>query len=306
MRIGFSENLDKLDGSGKHKFLYRLKTEFERMGVSVVNKNPHIYLLLPGHSIKKGAKNILRLNGIIIDNKVDRSKNKSILKLAHKSDGVVYQNKFCMQAYERFLGLNHRNSACISNGASPEEFLPRSPQKIFLASCRWRPHKRLDDIISGYLKSKKFGLQSNLIVAGKLDGIKHKINKNPGIKYVGWQNSAQLNVLLSQSLASLHLSWIDWCPNSMVESIVAGCPVIYSDSGGHSYIADKCGIPIRDQQWNFKPCDYYNPPRLDVTEIANAMIEMENKPISIVNGNLYISFVAKEYLSFFLKVLDES
>ena len=299
MRLGFSEKLSSIEGSGKHKFLYRLSKCLQSMGVKIDRKHPDVYLILPGHDSKKGCKNILRLDGLIINKDMNLKKNDALLKQAKKCDAVIYQNAFCKTAYENFLGLHHKLSTCIINGASTDEFLPRFTKKIFLACCRWRPHKRLSNIISGYLLAREKGLKSDLIVAGEVD-IKVK---NKHIKYVGWQNSDQLKQLLSSALATIHLTWIDWCPNSMVESIVAGCPVIYSNSGGHPLIANGCGIPISDIQWNFNVCDYYNPPKLSDEEISDAMLSLENNPIDVSNPTLSIENVAKEYISFFKKVL---
>ena len=299
MKVGFSEKLNSIEGSGKHKFLYRLSRSLKGMGIKIDSKHPNIYLILPGHDLKKGCKNILRLDGLIINKDMDLKKNDSLLKQAKKCEAVIYQNDFCKSAYENFLGLHHKMSTCIINGASPDEFLPRAPKNFFLASCRWRPHKRLSNIVSGYLLARGKGLKSDLIVAGEVDFK----SKNKHIKYIGWQNSDQLKQLLSSALATIQLTWVDWCPNSMVESIVAGCPVIYSNSGGHPLIANGCGIPISDVQWNYNVCDYYNPPKLNDEEISGAMLSMESNPISVSNLSLNIENVAKEYISFFRKVL---
>ena len=74
MRLGFSEKLSSIEGSGKHKFLYRLSKCLQSMGIKIDRKHPDIYLILPGHDSKKGCKNILRLDGLIINKDMNLKK----------------------------------------------------------------------------------------------------------------------------------------------------------------------------------------------------------------------------------------
>ena len=68
MKIGFSVDTNKKDaGSGKHKFFIRLAKEFKKNNIVIDNKNPNVYIYLPGDKPNKKAKiNILRL-----DNRAD-------------------------------------------------------------------------------------------------------------------------------------------------------------------------------------------------------------------------------------------
>lgn len=301
MRIGFSEQFNTEDGSGKHKFIFRLAKELMSRGVEVSTKQPDVYLYLPGSSPSESARcNILRLDGLIINNKEDYiAKNNKIVHNINKSDAVVYQNNFCRLAYERFLNVHPLRFACIPNGADPTAFLPRRKLNVFLANCRWRPHKRLKTIIDSFIVAAEQGINADLIVTGEPDYTPQHEN----IKYVGWQNPEQISSWLSTSIASLHLSWIDWCPNAMVEAIVAGCPVIYSNSGGHSCIAKGYGIEIDDIQWNYTPCDYYDPPPLSIKQITSAMFKLKNDNLTITNKDIHIDAVANRYLKFFEFVL---
>ena len=112
--------------------------------------------------------------------------------------------------------------------------------------------------------------------------------------------------LLSGAIASLHLTWIDWCPNSMVEAIVAKCPVIYTKSGGQTILGFGSGIGIEDTQWAFNLIDLYNPPRIDIDAVANAMIYLKDNKDEILypdREDLDIKNVAKEYISYFENLL---
>jgi glycosyltransferase involved in cell wall biosynthesis len=306
VKIGFCLDIKKKDvDSGKHKFFIRLARELVKKGIKIDNKNPDIYILLAGYMPNKKAKlNVLRLDGLIMNTRWDyKSKNKEILKSIKKSDALIYQSNFCKKAYEKFLGIKKEPFTVILNGASPDEFLFRNPKNYFLANCKWRPHKRLKDIIESYKEALSMGLKSDIIITGNVD---YKIS-HPRIKFVGWRNHDELKILLSEAIVSIHLTWLDWCPNSMVEAIVAGCPVIYTKSGGQTELGKNSGIAINDKDWNFNLIDLYSPPPIDKKEVAESMLyfEKNKKESYLIRNDLYISNVCDKYLQFFNKLLEK-
>jgi glycosyltransferase involved in cell wall biosynthesis len=303
MKVGFSfDSSTKSAPDGKHQFLIRLATQFKKMGIIIDNKKPDIFIRLPRESCNKKAKvNIERIDGLIMNTRWNyKVKNRKISQSIGRSDALIYQGKFCEKAYRKFLKVKDKPFAIIPNGASSKEFLERNPKNFFLANSKWRPHKRLKPTVKCFLKALEKGLDADLVVTGKPD---NKI-KHPRIKYVGWQNRKQLTKLLSKAIASIHLTWLDWCPNSMVEAIVARCPVIYTISGGHREIAENNGIGIKDTYWNWDLIDLYRPPKLNRSEVADAMIKLKKEKIEYpVNSRLDIKNVAEEYLKFFKTML---
>lgn len=304
MKIGFCLDVNKKDAdSGKHKFFIRLAEEVKKNNVVINNDNPDIYIFLAGMKLSKKAKiNILRLDGLIMNTRWDyKSKNKKILKSIKQSDGVIYQSRFCKDAYNKFLNINKKPYAIILNGANPDEFLKRDPKNFFLANCKWRPHKRLKEIVESYLLALNMGLKSDLVITGKPDYKK----EHPKIKYLGWQKYKKLKVLLSSAVASFHLTWLDWCPNSMVEAIVSSCPVIYTKSGGQIELGEGSGIGIKDTQWKFNLIDLYDPPKINRREVADAMIFMENNKNKkyVERKDLNIKNICNQYLNYFKKLL---
>jgi len=307
MKIGFSfkTNSNCLDKakSGKEKFLLQLSVAMELLGAKIDNNKPDIYLRLTGQKRNDSSKlNILRLNGLWI-NKIQpyKKRNKKIVDSISCSDAIIYQGKFCKDSHRKFLKIRNKPNCIIHNGADPDKFKKRNVENFFLANCKWRPHKRLKDIVQSFIIACDMGLDSKLIVTGDPD-FKIKHNK---IEYIGWQNHNILSKLLSHAIASIHLSYLDWCPNSMIESIVAGCPLIYSNSGGHKEIALEMGIPINDKGWDFKKAIYlYNPPKIDRVEVAKAMLKMKSNRYTMGDKNkFYISNIAKKYIDFFERCL---
>ena len=103
----------------------------------------------------------------------------------------------------------------------------------------------------------------------------------------------------------MHLAWIDWCPNSVVEYICNNKPVIYANSGGTKYIVKGNGVSIGDIDWNFNPLDLYNPPKINKEEVVDAMFLLLKKKMIIKNSHIDIYNIASEYKSFFEEVLSK-
>lgn len=303
MKVKFGEDLTRCD-SGKHKFLARLADAFRAKGIRIVyrdNADVFLHICRNFEDGKKCEVKIARVDGLILNKKQGYAKqNKKLKRAIKKSDGVIYQGSFCKEAYERFLRIN-KTSASILNGASSSDFLPRNPENFFLACCKWRPHKRLNTICESYLVGMEKGLDADLVVVGKPP----ECLNHPRIKYLGWVGSNQLAELLSKAIATVHLSWLDWCPNSMVESAIAGCPIIYTNSGGSGEVGKNAGLEVNDTQWNFKPVDLYNPPPVDIDQVSSHMITLKKNSYYVSKPELDIQYVADRYIEFFNKVLNE-
>ena len=310
MIVKFGCNVDKKflnkAKSGKEKFLIRLAQSMKDLGVNVCDKKKSdVFIRLAGQKIDPNTKlNVLRLNGLWFNKEQPyKKRNKAIVNSIKKSDALIYQGEFCMKAYETFLEINGKLSDIIPNGADPNCFdTRRTPSSnFFLALCKWRPHKRLKTIIDSFILANEMGLDSDLIVIGTTD----HIVKNDRIRYLGWQDNKKIVRLLSKAIASLHLTYLDWCPNAMIESIVANCPLIYTSSGGHSELGRGMGISIQDSEWDCKHAiQLYNPPLLDLSCVAKAMIEIKNNGYNMDdNVKFHIDSVAKKYIDFFERCL---
>jgi len=304
MKVCILEDCNK-ETSGKHKFLNRLSKSFKKQGVKIVDNNSDVLLHI-GRDYKKikkinTKKTVMRIDGLILNTSVSYEKdNKKFLKYIGRSDAVIYQGDFCKVAYEKFLGVKIKNT-CIHNGADPDEFLKRDVKNYYLTCCKWRPHKRLRTMCDGFIRASDKGLDSVLYVGGNVEE-KDKI-KHPSIKYLGWQSTEQMKMYFAGAIASIHLCWLDWCPNAMVESIVAGCPIVYSDSGGSSEIGRLGGVAIKDVAWDFTPTALYSPPQLNLDEISDALFYTKNNNVKVRSEELHIDKIAKQYINFFKDVL---
>jgi hypothetical protein len=274
------------------------------MGVDLVDRNPDVCLRFAHHRRRRDARvDVVRLDGLYLRPRVDRTKrNNAIVCGSRNADGVVFQNAFCRKTYEMVLGFTPERSADIVNGADPAEFAPRRPGNVLLANAQWRHYKRLDAIVGAFAKLTERGVDARLHITGEPEA---RVN-HPGITYLGNVSSEVVRSELAVAAASIHLSWLDWCPNAMVEAVVAGCPVIYTNSGGHPYIGRDAGTAIEDGQWDFKLIDEPDAPPIDLDAVADAMQQHLEHPSTVYRPELDIRRVASAYVDFFDELLAEA
>lgn len=263
------------------------------------------------------AKKVLRLDGVWHNIAQDfRAQNGEIRRHLEKADAVVYQSRFSRCIADKYLFPFQGPSEVIFNGADPSFYsgfrpLNKTCEHAFIAHSRWRPHKRLLPIIKSFLQA---GIpDSGLYIAGDLSrsGVHPDILKRcfsaPNIRYLGILNQEQLAQVLSSCDASIHLCWIDCCPNSVVEAITAGRPVVTNNVGGTQELVRPSGgfVCEIDAPWDMSPCDLYSPPPVDAEVVAEALRRCASDPPPIRWEHVDIRRIAMQYKRFFERVLSE-
>lgn len=291
MRVSFSIPLKPL--SGKHKFAIRLAAAFKAKGVKVTDKEPHVnFVFIKG--VRKGCKNIFRLDGVWMNSEMGyRKKNKKLRRIMEECEGIIYQNDFCKEASDNFLG-EFRSHAVILNGAplSQKGDIYRHTRPYLLTFCRWRPHKRLKATVKGFLRS---GLSENydLLVLGKDPDY---VKKHPAVIYKG-NISEGLRAYIRGCKFVVHLAYIDWCPNSVVEALACGKNVLHGSTGGTKYVVRDNGIRVDDRPWDFTPTKLYKPPALDdnkLSEAFNSMMSLSPPEVKYLDINV----IADQYINY--------
>lgn len=277
--------------TGKGKFFQRLALAFPHVGVEVTRETKDHFDVYLDHNlfkIKTKKPKILRLNGVYQSTHINYKKiNKDIQSNMHKADGVIYQGEFCRKMQEKYVGL-HEKYVVIPNGAPILTSLPlcyKKTKEIFVASSRWRRHKRVKEIRAAFELADI--PNSKLIVFEKE------------------RDNEKIMFTLRTATALLHLSWLDWCPNSVVEALANGCPVICSNQGGtKELIKEGCGkvLPL-DMPYNMKPINLYKPPPINLNKVAETMRESLNWPRVKNNFHIDIINIATQYRDFLSKFI---
>jgi glycosyltransferase involved in cell wall biosynthesis len=287
--------------SGRGFFLQALAKELPCHDVEVVYDGEHDVSL---HAIRMWCKTkkprILRLDGIYHDTGKDwRAKNEGLKQHAAAADGVVCQSDFSKQMVMRYLDVPEEKVRVIFNGASVR--IPGTYDKnLFLAVSKWRPHKRLQDIIGAFMLADLN--DAMLCVCGDTEKTAIDAKKyGSSVKFMGHYEHDDLWALFGHAAASIHLCWFDACPNSVVEAIVAGCPVICNNTGGTNEIVRPSGgiVLDLDTPYDYGPVDLYHPPAIDRYKVAQAIRKCAERRPVITSDHVDIKNIAMQYKAYF-------
>lgn len=295
------------DGYGFLLFGRRLKKALLNKGYKWDRLYPNVSFIFVKGLFRLFTTNILRLDGLYFDseNTLGNSDklNRPIFKAYKKADGIIFQSEFDRQLYYQFMGNNQKPYRVISNGVPPEfnplgEKVDYGFEKTLICSSSWRAHKRLDCIIRGFLEYGNPNV--GLVVLG--EGVR-EFKRHPNIKYLGKIAPEELPKYLRGGDAFIHLSWLDHCPNAVVEAIACGLPVLCSHNGGTKEIVRSNGIVIQcEEEYDFRKTAVYKPPKCDKAIVAKGIEQILcwNKPVE--TSYLCIENVADEYWQFYKRI----
>jgi glycosyltransferase involved in cell wall biosynthesis len=317
MRVFIDTDL-KSPSTGKGYFAQRLSIALRSIGVEIVPCKSKHDIALHILKVRKETKSIrvMRLNGVYHNTKQKFKKmNKAIASERNKCNAIVYQSNFAKSMNEKYLPRTKVPNTVILNGANVgfyDKITPISKEYEynFISSSRWRPHKRLQDTIDSFLLSD---IESSCLhIVGSLD--KSGVSKNVIRRYMSIRNIKFYNKVSQKKIASIlnicngciHLCMTDCCPNSVVESVCAGIPVICSNEGGTREVANKPPNIILniDKKYNLKPIDLYSPPKINTNLVADAIVKLCQKTNDRTNSShVNINNTASQYLKFFESLL---
>ena len=229
----------ELNASGKSKFLQRLIPALEKIGVesSFKNKGCDVALGISKWRNKPDLPRVLRVDGIYLDgeDKRDRWINEEIAKSIKKSDAVIFQSRFAMKMVIKHLNPKIKKAYVIYNGANPQDYEVEKIDTGFeyniIASAKWcnrhglRKSKGLKETIRNMIESKMvYGENTGLFIAGDVPDKYHV----DGIKFLGKLEEPELRRWLKTCDIMVYMATTDWCPNAVVEAIVAGCIIMHN------------------------------------------------------------------------------
>jgi glycosyltransferase involved in cell wall biosynthesis len=311
--------LNKVPKSGKGFFYQRLAPALAHLGVKIINdiSIPHD-ISVNSVKLEKGnsKKRVLRLDGVYHNNKQPyKKRNRPISQSLHKSDAIVYQSLFAKKMCNKYLGKFKGSRRVIHNGMDIQFWDNVIPAESsfkynFLAASRWRPHKRLVDIVESFLLADI--PDSCLYIAGDLS--KSKVPKQwlktmlancKNVVRLGPLKQEELAKYMKLANASLHLCWFDACPNSVVEAISCGTPVVCNNTGGTPELVAAAGgyICDVDSPYDLQPVDLYHPPKIDRRKVADALIKSTVENAIIKRQVVDIHKVAVQYVELFESTL---
>jgi glycosyltransferase involved in cell wall biosynthesis len=308
----------KLNQTGKGKFLQRLIPALESISVECRFKEKGcdicLHIAWEKYDRKFKIPQIVRIDGLSFD-KGDQSislSRKLISTAIAESKGVIWQSQFSKYILSPMLKYDSgKKETIIFNGANPHDYDIEPVKSGFnfnvIMSGHWykgrdRGNKRLRDMLEIaeiYTYSVK---NACFWVAGETQ-LK---SNNPQIKFLGHISEKLLRHYLKMADCMLYLAYYDWCPNSVVESLVAGTPVICSNGTGVEELVGNDGGKVLklDDPVTSEKIMSLQIPSIDYDKVLVALSTMQNYPCRINRPDLHIDVIAGQYKQFFEKCLQ--
>lgn len=308
--------------SGAGFFFERLKTSIAKQRlateVSPWSLKSKVNFTVPDGKRRWGA-NVVRLDGIYFgtfgNTPSGNRLNSIILKSLERSDSIIFQSNYSHELVTKYFGNIEKPYEIILNGAPiNSRQITRSYKSdkpfVFICIAKWRNFKRLDAII------KTIDLINNevlteLIVVGDVPAYSN-FPERANIQFVGDKSQIEIYELLKNAHALIHLAWFDACPNSVVEAVCSGLPVICSNLGGTKEIVSmaKAGIISQCDSiiGDYSDVDLDNPPLPNFNILVDdcmKLINSYNLHVTQMNiDKLDINSTARKYINVAMKTRE--
>lgn len=191
-------------------------------------------------------------------------KNKIMADAYHRADYVFWQSDFCRRSANKFLGTRQGAGEILFNAIDTNHFLParisRKRPFTFLLTGKIGSHLnyRLQSTVNGLAMARRAGLDAVLRISGWIEDLSflrnlvqsHKLSDYVVVTGVYSQQTAPL--IYQAADAYVMMKYLDPCPNTVIEALACGLPILYSASGGVPELVNKeagLGLPVQED-WN--------------------------------------------------------
>lgn len=309
MKVYFS-NVNFSSASGPNSFATRLAHQLNLSGHIIADKHDYdisLVFIENDGTLQDGKPYVQRLDGIWFKPDEYAWKNANIKKTFDKANGIIFQSEFNKNQITKWWGTP-AESVVIPNGIDLQPMTESLPgfmklrneyEQIFVCSANWHAQKRLKENIRFYKHIRKTYPKSCLVVLGNNPDY---VISDPHIFYTGPLSHDECLKLYVVANWMIHLSWLDHCPNVVVEALSQGTPVICSSDGGTKELVKTNGVFIDEiSTYDFTLRNYDDPPMLPndfggITTLPN---------IKVDPSHLDIKIAAKKYVDLFKRILNE-
>lgn len=279
MRIYFDNISWDAESTGPCSFAKRLTVQLGNMGHTLADHDDYDVALVfiePTTRLDLKKPFVHRVDGMWFRPDQHKMGMNAGIEWAHRNaHAVVHQSDFDKQMLTRWLGEPKR-CVTIRNGAPIEPATLRSEafiglrerfDKVFVCSAQWHPQKRLRDNIAVFKHIRATQHPNSCLIV--MGGNAGQQAADPAIFYTGSIRHDLCAEAFSMADWMIHAAWLDHCPNSVVEAIAQGCPVLCSSEGGTKELAlPSNGVVVADaSSYSFGLVDYDDPPRLPLANV---------------------------------------
>lgn len=184
-----------------------------------------------------------------------QAQNRLMSMAYHRADYVFWQSEFCRRCAEQFLGAREGPGRVLYNAIDVERFAPVEGHRVqpftFLVTGKIGRHLgyRLDSTIGGLAIARAAGLDARLMIAGWVEdrvgaeamAVRHRVSEF--VDFHGAYRQEDAPQIYRKADAYVMTKYLDPCPNTVLEAMACGLPVLYSASGGvPELVGENAGI----------------------------------------------------------------
>ena len=296
-----------------------------------IMKSTKLYLSSKKQPIGNGNKNFTRIDGVYFHkftksvplNKIlnNHILNKNIFKNYQNSQKVIFQSEFSKKTFFKILNPSKvKESIIIYNGTKkieeePNVYNSNMPLKIITCSVD-HPTKRLHYFfeLEKLLKKKKIEFEITIISApinykqrilARMKNFKnYSFNSSKIIIRENLSKDEIISELLNSNLY-ISFSHIDPCPNSIIEAISVGLPIIAPTSGSMSELCLSDLLYKKEIQSDFIDLFKYEfVDKMEINSCFNKILHfIENKHFYYENSfnykdNFLLDKMVEDYVNF--------
>ena len=226
-----------------------------------------VYCLSNAPYLPDAALDIMRLRGIpIVHNQNGlfysawydgdwRKQNLRMARTYHQARHVFWQSEFCRRTADQFLGSRNGSGEVLYNAVDTSHFRPleRAPnvRPTLLLTGKINDHMyyRVDSSLRGLAKAIALGLDAVINIAGwiaptvrkKCDLLAADLGIEDRVVYLGPYKQVDAPAIYSNADVYLMTKHNDPCPNTVLEAMACGLPVVHSISGGVPELVGETG-----------------------------------------------------------------
>lgn len=229
-----------------------------------------VYCLSNAPYLPDAALALLRLRGIpIVHNQNGlfyrawydgdwKAQNRRMGRTYHQARHVFWQSDFCRRSAEHFLGTRNGPGEVLYNAIDTTHFRPviRPPnaRTTLLLTGKIDEHMyyRIESTLHGMAAAVAQGLDAALTVAGwvapaaraRAEALAADLKLNGRVSFTGSYTQADAPAVYAAADMYVMTKHNDPCPNTVLEAMACGLPVVYSASGGVPELVGEAGAGV--------------------------------------------------------------
>ena len=188
------------------------------------------------------------------------AKNAEMAAAYHMADHVLWQSEFCRAAAERFLGPREGVGEVLYNAVDTNHYTPAETAGQgggfnFLLTGKIDSHLfyRIDASLRGLAAARAQGLDARLTLAGwvspearaRCRDLSAELGLEDVVFLSGPYGQREAPAIYRAADAYLMLKHNDPCPNTVIEAMACGLPVLYLATGGvPELVGDAAGVGL--------------------------------------------------------------